>query len=181
MVVDCFQLLELPRRPWLDEKEVRAQFQRLAGAAHPDGQQGNNAQFVALNQAWQTLRSPTTRLRHYLELTDPEALQNTASSPAVSADLFMEIAEAQQRANAIAARWAEAKSPLARAILEPERMATRKQLEALASKVAEESNRLHRQLQADAHLPAQLAAALSQLIFLEKWSGQLRERLVALG
>src|SRR5688572_4435679 len=125
MMADCFQLLELPRQPWLDEDVVRAQFQRLAGAAHPDGQQGDNAQFVALNQAWQTLRSPTTRLRHFLEITHPEALQHATSNPAASADLFMDIAEAQQRANAIAARLAEAKSPLARAVLEPERLAAR--------------------------------------------------------
>src|SRR5687767_12320529 len=93
MPADCFQLLELPRQPWLDEDRVREQFQRLAGAAHPDGASGDNAQFVALNQAWQTLRSPTARLRHYLELAHPEVLPPAGTSSAVSADLFMDIAE----------------------------------------------------------------------------------------
>src|SRR5690348_8355916 len=131
MALDYFALLEMPRQPWLEEDAVRAQFQRLAAAAHPDGGGGDSARFVALNEAWQTLRSPTTCLRHYLELTNPELLRPSGAMAGSNGDLFMDIAEAQQRATAVAARIAEARTPLARAILEPERIAARERLEQL--------------------------------------------------
>jgi hypothetical protein len=180
MAADYFALLALPRRPWLEEEQVRENFQRLAASAHPDGSGGDNARFVALNEAWQTLRSPMSRLRHYLELTAPELLPHPGSQPAANADLFMEIAEAQQCAGAVAGRLAAAKSPLARALLEPEKAAARERLESLAAQVARETAVIHEVLREGAAPPAALATALGQLVFFEKWSAQLRERLLAL-
>ena len=180
MALDYFALLELPRQPWLEEDAVRAQFQRLAATAHPDGGGGDGARFVALNEAWQALRSPTNCLRHYLELTNPESLQATGAMAGTHGDLFMEIAEAQQRAAAVASRLAEARAPLARAILETERIAARERLEQLTSRVSEQTKAIHRQLRGDSPTPAELASALNQLVFLEKWNNQLRERLLAL-
>ena len=177
---DYFTLLEVPRQPWLEEDAVRAQFQRLAATAHPDGSGGDNARFIALNEAWQALRTPTTRLRHYLELTSPEVLQSSGSMAGVNGDLFMDIAEVQQRATAIGARIAEARTPLARAILEPERIATRERLQQMTSSVSEQAAAIHEQLRGVAPTPAELASSLNQLVFLEKWNNQLRERLLAL-
>jgi hypothetical protein len=179
-MLDYFALLEVPRQPWLEEDAVRAQFQRLAATAHPDGLGGDNARFVALNEAWQALRSPTARLRHYLELTNPDALQSSGSMAGVNGDLFMEIAEAQQRATAIGASLAEARTPVARAILEIERIAARERLEQLMSRVSAQMDVIYRKLREEGPDAAELASALNQLVFLEKWNNQLRERMVAL-
>lgn len=180
MTFDAFEVLQLPRHSWLDEERVREQFQKLAAEAHPDGGHGSESRFVALNEAWQILRSPTARLRHYLELTSPGVLASREPAAPTNADLFMEIAEAQQRATAVAAKLADAKSPLSRAVLEPERLTSRQQLEALHVKVAEETALLHGRIKDANATAAELGNVLKQLVFLEKWSAQLRERLVGL-
>ena len=180
MSPDYFALLELPRQPWLDEEAVRAQFQRFGATAHPDGGGGDGARFVALNEAWQTLRSPTARLRHYLELAHPELLHSAGGMAGANADLFMQIAEAQQQANSFATRLATTRSPLSRALLETERVALQARLEGLASQVDQQTEEIHKQLRASTADPSQLASALHQLVFLEKWSKQLRERLLGL-
>ena len=180
MSLDYFALLELPRQPWLEEEAVRTQFQRLAATAHPDGAGGDGARFVDLNEAWQILRSPTARLRHYLELTHPELLHAAGGMAPANADLFMQIAEAQQQASSFASRLAAVRSPLSRALLETERVALQAQLEGLAARVAQHADGIHAQLRAGNADPVQLGSALHQLVFLEKWSKQLRERLLGL-
>ena len=180
MPLDYFALLEVPRQPWLDEETVRTQFQRLAATAHPDGGGGDSARFVDLNEAWQALRSPTSRLRHFLELTQPELLHSAGGNAGPNADLFMEIAEAQQQATSFASRLGASRSPLTRALLETERVSLQTRLEGLAALVSQQTEAIHEQLRAGTAEPSQLASALHQLVFLEKWSKQLRERLLGL-
>ncbi len=180
MPPDYFALLEVPRQPWLEEEMVRTQFQRLAATAHPDGGAEDSARFVELNEAWQTLRSPTSRLRYYLDLTHPGAVQTTGGMAGANADLFLEIADAQQQAGSFAVRLGAANSSLARAVLETERVALQTRLEDLASRVSEQTKSIHEQVRSGTLDPTQLALALHQLVFLEKWSKQLRERLLGL-
>lgn len=176
--MDCFAILQLPRSPWLDEAVVRDQFQRLAATVHPDAGHTDPAAFVALNHAWQTLRSPTSRLRHYLELEHPETLaklpQNTA------ADLFMDVAAAQQEAAAVASKLSTATSPLTRALLESARSSAKARLNSVLAKITAKVSAVHQQLQSGTLESAPLSACLSELVFLEKWSGQLRERALLL-
>lgn len=181
MSVDHFAILGVPRCPWLDEALVRDQFQRRAAILHPDGAASESAEFIALNSAWQCLRSPTARLRHYLELEHPEVLQSPPGTAPVSGDLFMQVAEAQQQAGVVSARFADAKIPLARALLEPQRVTTRALVDAVAARVAAQIAALHQRVQAPDATSADLAECLGHLAFLEKWSAQLRERAFALG
>ena len=178
--VDCFQILQLPRAPWFDEGVARDQFQRLAAAVHPDSGHANGDAFVALNHAWTVLKSPTSRLRHYLELEHPEALAAASPNPAVSADLFMDVAGIQQEAAAVASKLSAAQSPLARAVLEGARASVRAKLDAISACVGSEITALHQRLQSAEQTPAALAACLGELVFLEKWAAQLRERALAL-
>jgi curved DNA-binding protein CbpA len=178
--VDCFQILQLPRAPWLDEDAARDQFQRLAATVHPDAAQGNSSAFVALNHAWQVLKAPTSRLRHYLELEYPETLAAAAPNPAISGDLFMDVAGIQQEAASLASKLAAAQSPLARAVLEGARVKTRAKLDSVSERVGNEIAAIHERIQTPNAAPAALAACLGELVFLEKWAAQLRERAVAL-
>lgn len=178
--MDYFQILQVPRAPWLDEAVVRDQFQRLAGAVHPDSGNPSSEAFVALNQAWQTLKSPTARLRHYLELEHPEALAAAPSHPAISGDLFMEVAGAQQEATSVAAKLAAAQSPLTRAVLESARSAGKRRIDGVNAKVVAEIGAIHLRIQAQDQTPATLAAYLGEMVFLEKWAAQLREKALGL-
>lgn len=178
--MDCFQILQIPRAPWIDEAATRDQFQRMAGAVHPDAGHSNPEAFVALNHAWQTLKSPTTRLRHFLELEHPEVLAAAPSHPAISGDLFMEVAAAQQEATSVCGKLAAAQSPLTRAVLESARAACKKRIDGVSAKVAAEIGAIHLRVQAKEQTPTALAACLGELVFLEKWAAQLREKALGL-
>lgn len=180
MAADYFHVLQLPRRPWLDEAVLRENFQRLAVAAHPDVVGGSNAGFAELNTAWQTLRQPAARLRHYLELEHPEALRTAPQPPTELSDLFMDIADHQQDALQLVTEFGKAVSPLARALLEPRRVALRKHLQELAEGIIGRSTTIHEALQTGRLSPTELAANFHRLVYLDKWAEQLRETLLAL-
>src|SRR6478752_336997 len=93
---DAFAILQLPRRPWLEEGEVRAAFQKAAARMHPDAASGSDADFSELTKAYQTLREPASRLRHLLSLECPAAT-STAPGPAELMSLFPIIAAVRQK------------------------------------------------------------------------------------
>ena len=67
MRVDAFELLGLRRGLVLDEEDLRKAFDRKVGEEHPDaGGEGDG--FGRVRLAYDTLRSPGKRLRHWLEL-----------------------------------------------------------------------------------------------------------------
>jgi len=75
-MTDCFELLQEPRRPWLDADALKARFLKLSAAAHPDRFHGGteseraqaNDRSAELNAAYNTLRETRDRLFHLLEL-----------------------------------------------------------------------------------------------------------------
>ena len=181
MPLDCFRTLQLPRRPWLDEAAVRDRFHQLAADVHPDVAEGSAGEFADLNQAWQTLRSPASRLRHFLELEHPDQLHPTQFTVPKDPELFMQVSELQHTAKALASELTESKSPLSRALLEPRRLKLLQMIERLGTEVAGQIAAVHRVIQSPHPTPESLASALNELIFLEKWNGQLRESHLAMG
>lgn len=148
-MTDAFALLQLPRRPWLDTDEVRAAFQRLAASAHPD-RSGSTADFTELTRAYETLRDPAPRLRHFLALEQPGLAAGEV--PADLVDWFPRVAH-------------ELKNP---ATAEP----------ALAELTALR-DATHAAIRgSSADFPA-LARQLARLVFLDKWIAQLDEALLA--
>jgi hypothetical protein len=181
MPLDCFKILQMPRQPWLEEAEVRDRFHQLAASAHPDVAAGSTGEFADLNHAWQTLRSPASRLRHYLELEYPTQPPAAPFTVPASPDLFMQVSELKQTANALVSERSESKSPLARALLEPRRLALLQAAEHLESAVAGEIAAVHQRIQRPQPSLESLTEALNELVFLEKWGAQLRETRLALG
>jgi hypothetical protein len=178
-VNDHFATFSLPRSPWLDTDDLKCRFLRLSATRHPDA--GGSAEaFAALNDAWQTLRDPAACLRHYLELEHPAALATATHTPPELGDLFMDIATARQAAQQFATRLAAASSPLARSLLDPERLSRRNRLDALAAQVAKGMETACATLHSGTRDPDALAAQLATLVFLGKWSAQLRESALAL-
>jgi len=176
---DHFAALSLPRSPWLDAEMLKRRFHERSASAHPDAG-GSVAAFAALNEAWQVLRDPATRLRHYLEWEHPESLPLAAATPADLGDLFMDVASARQEAQRLAGKLAAAASPLARSLLAGEKQTRLARLEALRERIQAPLETAHATLAAGERDPAQLAALLARMVFLGKWSAQLRESILAL-
>lgn len=174
-MTDHFSVLGFPRSPWLDAEQLKERFHRLGALHHPDAPEGSSEAFAAANAAWQVLREPAGCLRHFLELKHPGALADAAKIPPGLADLFMDIAAFRESAQKFLAKRADASSPLAKALLEPERIAIRTGLEALAANVEARTTQAIASVRLSDATPAQLATALSSLVFLGKWAAQLAE------
>ena len=179
-VTDHFAAFDLPRTPWRDADELKERFHRLSAQRHPDAPGGSGVAFSQLNAAWQILREPASRLRHYLELVHPGALATAQQTPAELADLFMDIAAFHQGAQRFATRSAAATSPLTRALQEPDRIALHARLESLAAEIATRIEAITTRLRNETLKPEELARLLASLVFLGKWSPQLSEARLAL-
>ena len=175
---DAFALFNLPHRPWLDAGELRDEFHRRSATLHPDA--GGDAEaFAQLNAAHQTLREPSLRLRHLLELEAPEALAQSPQIPPAFADRFMRVGAARHSVASFSAKFRAASSPLARALLAGEHAAQTHTLDtALADLDAAHANALARLHDLDAdwrnHI-SDIARLCAELSYLEKWTAQLRD------
>jgi curved DNA-binding protein CbpA len=177
--MDAFDLLGLPRRPWLDPAAVRAAFQDRARILHPDAAGGDAEEFARLNAAQAALGHPATRLR----LLVGEALPRGAV--ATDADLFLRIGAAVQEARGVRARLDEATSPLARALLAAEIAEVRPELAACAELVETALSGAEAELRAlDEVWPgggpealARLAARFDRLL---RWRKELSDRALEL-
>ena len=168
---DFFAVMGLPRSAWLDGEELKERFHRLSAERHPDAPGGSGAAFSGLNEAWQTLREPVSRLRHFLELTAPESLAASGGAPSELGYLFMDIATLKQLAGAME----KPASPLARALLEPRRLALLDRLSGVEARLSAAVENGHGEIQSPAATAAELAATLGRLTFLSHWGRQMRE------
>lgn len=171
-MMDHFAALGIARAPRVDAEVLKAHFHRRGAETHPDAG-GSAEEFARVNSAWQCLRSASGCLRHFLELEHPHAHGTAQTAPAELGDLFMEIADIRQQAAQLASRLAAA-APIARALLEPERLRLRDRLTACEAAVAAQVS-LALALAESSRDPAVLAAVLGRLGYLEKWAAQLRE------
>ena len=161
----------LPRSAWLDGEMLKERFHRLSAERHPDAPGGSGAAFSMLNEAWQTLREPVSRLRHFLELTAPESLVALGGALPELGDLFMDIAMLKQLAGAME----KPASPLARALLVPRRMALLERFSGVEARLSAAVEKGHGEIRNPAATAAELAATLGRLTFLSHWARQMRE------
>lgn len=173
---DFFAVMGLPRSAWLDGEVLKERFHRLSAERHPDAPGGSGAAFSALNEAWQALREPVSRLRHFLELTAPESLAGSDGAPAELGDLFMDIATLKQLAGAME----KPSSPLARALLEPRRLALLERFSGVETRLTAAVEQGHGEIRNPAATAPELAATLGRLTFLSHWGRQMRELRLAL-
>jgi curved DNA-binding protein CbpA len=178
---DYFAVLGLPRSPWLDPELVKDRFHALGSTEHPDVQTATAGDFAEINRAYTTLADPIARLRHFLELEYPGALAVPMAIPADLVDLFTRIGAVRQAFDRFAAAESRARSPLARALLAPERQALVENLDELAAEIARARDAITAPLARCAQ-PSQveLVSAFQRLAFLGKWEAHLRERLTGL-
>lgn len=181
LVTDYFALLNEPRRPWLDADALKEKFHRLTASHHPDVTRDAGFDFSTLNAAYNTLRDPKSRVRHLLELEFPAELSRPLQIPPALGDSFMAIGALLQRLDAFLKKQSEAASPLTAALLAPEKFSLIENVEEQLAVVNERHAKLLDELRAldarwDTEKPgARLAEIYQALLFVAKWSDQLRE------
>jgi curved DNA-binding protein CbpA len=177
-MTDAFALLGLPRRAALDEAQLQAAWHERSRAAHPDTAGGDAALAADINAAHEILGSPEKRLKHLLELNAVPWRAIPLSADWM--DLFSQTGTALQSAAALVKKKQAASSALARALLAPQEMRLREQIEALNENLETRRAALLAGLPAIEDDLAALQAAQASFAYLGKWQAQLREALLTL-
>src|SRR5262245_66602512 len=97
--MDYFNLLQVPRRPWLNLEELKGSFLSLSAALHPDhlepvsdaDKEAAGQRYAELNAAYQCLREPRDRLNHLLELERGQKPRGIDRVPGATMDLFIRV------------------------------------------------------------------------------------------
>lgn len=163
----------------LDEEVLRKAFDRVVGEVHPDVG-GERDEFAGMRAAYDTLRQPGRRLRHWLELGGV-GWEAGGSVPEVLLTMFGEIGGLIQRVDGMAGRSAAAQSVLVRSMLEREAMGLAEEVESRMAAVRTMRDGLVDQFEAFEQVGPvgcgnEAEEVARTLMFLEKWEGQLRER-----
>jgi DnaJ-domain-containing protein 1 len=124
-MTDHFLRLEVARRPWPDEAELKRKFLELSSAAHPDRvntgsateREQANARFAEINSAYNCLRDPRERLAHLLQLESGDAPRQVRQIPADLADEIIPAEQLCREASGFLAEKARATSPMLKAQL----------------------------------------------------------------
>lgn len=202
-MMDCFALLDEPRRPWLDPARLKEKFLTLSAIVHPDRVHGANEaersaaqeRYTQLNAAYQCLREPKARLQHLLELetgTKPAQVQNI---PAEMMQLAQTVGQLCRQADAFLAEKRATTSPLLQVQLFERGQQWSEKVSELQRQLHSRHERLEAELKTlDAAWNAKTGdgssareMALKQLedlyrlfSYFGRWSNQLQERLVQL-
>jgi curved DNA-binding protein CbpA len=173
---NAFEILGIAPRLAIEVDELRAAFREAGKTAHPDAG-GLNEDFAMLREAFETLSSPSRRLRHWLELRGTPVEPRGAVNAELM-DLFAEVGSATQRAESLVRKRGEAKSALGLAVLEREANACRQAVEqALAlveNAIERETSRFPGMEKAAVVDSAAASETARNLAFLEKWRASLR-------
>jgi curved DNA-binding protein CbpA len=198
-MMDCFALLDEPRRPWLDPEALKQKFLTSSARVHPDRVHGRGeaerqsaqAHYTDLNAAYQRLREPRTRLRHLLELERGAAPGEVQSIPPDLADLFLQIGPPSREADQLLGERAALSSPLLkvewfqRSLHSREKLQQlRQQLDHRIGRLLEELKKIDLEWESGAATASNRAALLGRLEelyrmfgYFERWTAQLRDRI----
>lgn len=174
--LNAFETLGIEPRLVIDGESLRDAFREAGRSTHPDAG-GDEQSFTALNAALEILSSPSRRLRHWLELRGLAVETRGAVAPEIM-NLFSQVGETSQRAEALVRRRDEAKSALTRALLERETQACREDVErciAMVESAIERECAVFPECQNSAAIDLTVvSASVRNLAFLEKWRAGLR-------
>lgn len=183
---NAFSLLGLPRAAALDPDALQQAWLAASRAAHPDQSGGDAARAAAVNAAHQTLLAPEKRLKHLLDLHEVPWRAVPISQEMM--DLFSRVGTTLQSTTAFINRRQAAASALAKALLAPEEMCLREDLETLATQIEADREAhlttlpaLDTRLQTgDTTVLPDLQTLQARLAYLSKWQQQIREALLSL-
>lgn len=204
-MTDCYEVLGEVRRPWVHAEALKERFLRLSAEAHPDrfhaageaGREEAGRRYTEINSAYQILSEPRQRLLHLIELETGGRPKDIQRIPPGTMDLFVEIGQACQSADAFLARRASVTSPMLKVALFREGIGWVETFKGLQAKVTARETAWQGELRElngawEQALPAGHAgrAAGLPMVRLEeiyrglsygsRWTGQIQERLVQL-
>jgi hypothetical protein len=183
---NAFALLGLPRIAALGDEALQQAWLAASRSAHPDQPGGDAARAAEINSAYETLQAPEKRLKHLLDLH--QVPWRTVPIDDAMMALFGQMGPALQSAATFLKRKQTATSALAKALLAPDEMRLREQLEALGTTLdAERTSLLGRLPTFDTRLStgdttalADLQILQARLAYFSKWQAQIREAFLSL-
>jgi len=196
---DHFAGLEVSRRPWLDEQELKAKFVALSSELHPDHANGDEKQrdavqkrYTEINAAYSCLRDPRKRLTHLLELERGATPSELQAVPDDLMNTFFDVGRVCRATDQFLADRNAASSPLLKVqsfersqaisdevtALQRSLVGKREQLIALLKEIDAEWDRLDSATREPAL--ARLEEIRRLLGFYDRWIAQLQERFVQL-
>jgi hypothetical protein len=124
-MIDYFNLLGQPRRPWLESEILKETFLELSSRVHPDRVHNSSAAdreaaqsaYVDFNSAYGCLRDPRQRLRHLIQLERGSASGDIQEIPQELLDLFFEVGKQCRQADLLVGEKAAVTSPLLKVVL----------------------------------------------------------------
>jgi DnaJ-domain-containing protein 1 len=154
LTTDLFDVLQEPRRPWIDTAALKKKFLALSAETHPDRvhnasparKEAAHQQYLEIHAAYNCLRDPKARLRHLLELERGAKPQEVDRVPPGLLELFMEISRSTREAEAFLAERAKVSSPLLQAQMFPQGWKYEQELAALARRVQSQQEALDQEL-----------------------------------
>ncbi len=176
--MDPFERLGLEKRLAISEEDLREAFRTAGKREHPDAG-GSGGDFAAVQEAYARLSRPSRRLRAWMECRGITGEERGSISPRLL-DLFAKVGAALQQAGETAKRREEAKSNLAKALLEPAVQAARESLEEALAGVAAAIGAEESRFPAIEDGEDDPALVSRNLAFLEKWQAELKGRFAAL-
>lgn len=204
-MTDYFQLLQEPRRPWLDPEPLKAKFLEQSSAVHPDRvhnaseaeKQAATTRYTELNAAYQALREPKERLLHLLTLETGSKPREVQTILPGAMDLFLEVAGKCREVDAFLVEKNRATSPLIKVQFFEKGQEWSERLQQLLGRIQKEHVQLSAELQSmnftwekappidsperPASLPlARLEEIYRAFSYINKWTAQLQERIVQL-
>ena len=190
-MTDAFARLGLTRCAALNEETLKTAWLEHGRAAHPDQAGGDAALSAEINEAYDVLREPESRLKHLLELEHPDQAAEWATVPMEERlmQVFMRLGPVLQKVEAFAKKRGAATSALVQALLAGEQMRMQEELEERMGELSDLRERLEAEmLEVDALRgngdPARAMEAMrvlrAKFAYVGKWQRQTREALMKL-
>lgn len=204
-MTDYFALLDEPRRPALDVDALKERFLKLSSEVHPDRyhhaaegeRQAANERYAELNAAFQCLRSPKDRLLHLYELETGERPKDIQRIPPGTMDLFVEVGQLCRDVDTFLAERGKAESPMLKVQMFAKGLEWVDKMQQVQAHVNAKRDTLLAELQTlnaawekappvgdpvrPTVLPLERLEQIYRILsYINRWSGQLQERLVQL-
>lgn len=183
-----FDLLGVPEKAWQDLATLKSIYQNRSHTLHPDSDRSGSPithkHFAELNQAYQVILSPGRRLQRLLELRFGQAFTLKGAIPVPLLDMFAHVGATLKLADILIMKKTKTTTALAQAVMARQLVDVQQSLGKAARCVGDAlqgaEQRLHEideLLDSGAKDALDVGSSLCrELIYLEKWHGQIQAR-----